>query len=76
MKHTREVLTPVVTGFTCDRCALVTDAESLDFQEALHIDFVGGYSSVFGDGTRVRCDLCQDCLHTLIKDHCLTSRAA
>ena len=62
-------------GFTCDRCATVVDIEAdlrsvCEAQEALHIDFLGGYGSVFGDGYRVQCDLCQSCLHVLIKDFC------
>lgn len=30
--------------------------------------FVGGYNSVFGDGTQVGIDPCQHCLYELIKD--------
>jgi hypothetical protein len=30
------------------------------------VDFIGGYGSVFGDETRVRCDICQHCLHGMI----------
>lgn len=32
------------------------------------ITFVGGYSSIFGDGVEVIIDLCQHCLYELIKD--------
>lgn len=74
-------LVPVeaVLGFTCDRCRKSIIAEgnnevlldqSMDFHEGHHICFVGGYTSVFGDGTKVQCDLCQECLHDLIKDFC------
>ena len=44
-----------VISYTCNKCKkkyLVDDPETVfEFQEFLNIDFVGGYSSVFGDGT-------------------------
>lgn len=42
--------------------------DAFEVQEFLHIDFVGGYSSVFGDGTHVKLDICQKCLKGLIGD--------
>lgn len=68
MLHTEEKLQTVVTGFTCDRCSTHVEVEDLDYQEGHHVDFVGGFTSVFGDGAKVQCDLCQDCLRELIKD--------
>lgn len=75
MLHIEEKTQPVVTGFTCDRCAIEVNADELEHQEAHHIDFVGGYASVFGDGANVKCDLCQDCLQSLIQDFCRVSPA-
>lgn len=49
----------VYTGFTCDRCGKTVSCDDPDHQEGLQIDFVGGYSSVFGDGVRVEADICQ-----------------
>lgn len=69
MIHTEEQLKPVVTGFTCDCCAKTVDVESLDHQEAVHLDLTGGYTSVFGDGAQVQCDLCQDCVKALLGKH-------
>ena len=66
MKHTKLEQQPVVSSFTCDRCGLHANADESEFFEAHHIDFTGGYGSVFGDGNRVQCDLCQKCLHQLI----------
>lgn len=68
MLHTEEKLHTVVTGFTCDRCSMRVHVEEMEHQEGHHIDFVGGFTSVFGDGATVQCDLCQDCLKELIKD--------
>ena len=70
MIHTKTEMQAVVSGFTCDCCASHVDAEDLSHQEAHHIAFTGGYTSVFGDGARVECDLCQDCLKKLIGDFC------
>lgn len=63
----------IVTGFTCDRCGKTLTNEQPEHQEILHIDFMGGYDSVFGDGVKVECDLCQECLKVLIGDFCRTS---
>jgi hypothetical protein len=55
------------TSITCDRCGKVTDSEdTLGRQEYFQIDFTGGYTSIFGDGTHVRADLCDTCLQQLI----------
>ena len=62
-KEMKPQLVETVTGFTCDRCGKqVFNDDVFDAQEAHHVDFVGGYGSVFGDGARVECDLCQSCL--------------
>ena len=76
------VSTETVTGFTCDRCGKAVSNEnddktvtnkSMDFNEGHFIKFTGGYTSVFGDCAIVECDLCQICLHYLIKDFCRIS---
>ncbi len=70
MIHTEKRLQDVVTGFTCDRCRKSVAADAFEYPEGHHIAFTGGYSSVFGDGVSVECDLCQDCLKELIQDFC------
>ena len=35
-----------------------------------HIDFFGGYGSVFGDGNRLKVDICQHCLKKIIEEKC------
>ena len=63
-----------LVSIICDRChkeyTVVDDNKDcrLELQEFHIIHFTGGYSSVFGDGTIVHCDICQHCLYELIKD--------
>ena len=52
---------------TCDICKKTyqyddTTEAQFEIQEFLHIRFTGGYGSVFGDGDRVECDICQRCV--------------
>ena len=56
--------------FICDKCKEEV-TNQLELQEAQTIRFTGGYASVFGDGNRVSCDLCQGCLKELIGDFCI-----
>lgn len=53
---------------TCDKCKKKIKG-IVEEQEAHYIDFIGGYGSVFGDGSHVQCDLCQGCLLELIEDY-------
>lgn len=68
-KKFEEVKREVVTAIICDRCKKRYDND-MDLQEFLYIGFTGGYTSVFGDMTRVEADICQDCLKELIGDFC------
>ena len=36
-------------------------------QEFLNIDTVGGYDSVFGDGAKIKYNICQHCLYDWLK---------
>jgi len=51
----------------CDVCGKSYDLTSKDSndiyesQEFVHIGFIGGYGSVFGDEERVEIDICQNC---------------
>ena len=67
IKETIEAKTETIIGYKCSRCGReVYEFDIMEFQEFHHIDFVGGYGSVFGDGNRVRCDICQHCLKDII----------
>lgn len=71
MIFTQPVVKEEMSGFSCDICSKVVMKEDdvYDHQEALHIDFHGGYASEFGDGNRVQCDICQHCLLKIIEPH-------
>ena len=56
--------------FICDKCGKEYTSDHIDLQEIHSINFIGGYSSIFGDGVKVSCDLCQHCLFNMIKDIC------
>jgi hypothetical protein len=74
MIHTKQKMQDVVSGFTCDCCQkLISVDDGVGHQEALHINFVGGYESVFGDGTQVQCDLCQECILKILGKFCRKS---
>lgn len=70
INYRKEIVTEekeIVTSVTCDICGKVFDYsdntdEVFEIQEFVHINFIGGYGSVFGDGDHVRCDICQNCL--------------
>ena len=57
-----------VTSVVCDKCGKEYGPNDFETQEFHHIRFTGGYASVFGDETKVECDLCQHCLHEMIGD--------
>lgn len=52
----------VVSELCCDRCGLRAARTGPVFHEFTSIDHLGGYGSIFGDGTRLQIDLCQGCL--------------
>jgi hypothetical protein len=65
-KKTNQV---VETINVCDKCKLKASSKCKDFsefQEFYHFDFRGGYGSIFGDGNKITCDLCQYCLKELL----------
>jgi len=58
----------VCAKIQCDFCKKEFGKDDwIETQEFHHVDFVGGYGSVFGDGNHIQCDICQRCLLTLIE---------
>lgn len=64
----------------CDKCKkeynydTESEMDLFEIQEFLHIDFIGGFFSVFGDGLRIKADICQYCLYEMIKDFVTVSQ--
>ena len=60
----------VLETLGCDRCkksySYDETAGVLEIQEFVHIEFVGGYHSVFGDGLGFSGDFCQHCIKELL----------
>ena len=59
-----------LTGVICDRCKEEYPADSMEREDFHYIRIDSRYSSAFGDGNIVKCDLCSDCLHELIGSFC------
>ena len=62
MKHKIPAIDSALSSITCDRCGQTWQADTVDAAEFTSIDFTGGYGSIFGDGSHVELDLCQQCL--------------
>lgn len=73
-KVKKEMIIEKCVSYICDKCGKEylcdggSEMDILEIEEFLHIDFIGGYGSVFGDGSRVSADICQHCLREMIKD--------
>ena len=53
-----------VDKIKCDICEKEYNAKNyVESQEFQHIKFQCGYGSIFGDGSIVECDICQNCLN-------------
>lgn len=50
-----------MTQDKCTRCGR-SFADDYEAQEAIHISFIAGYASIFGDGNTVSGTICQHCL--------------
>jgi hypothetical protein len=63
-----QVIRKDIVSMTCDKCGKtdIVEKDYMDLQEWLHIHFVGGYDSVFGDGDEYECDFCQQCTKELV----------
>ena len=57
-------------SITCDKCGrtFLAREDFLEVQEFHHVNFCGGYGSIFGDMNEVECDICQHCLKKMIGD--------
>jgi len=53
---------------TCDKCnkTFKLPVDEMEIQEFHHVNFIGGYESIFGDESTVGGDFCQRCLRDLL----------
>jgi hypothetical protein len=67
---TQEQVIKTPISVICDKCLKEYDPEkdAMEVQEFLHINTTGGYGSIFGDESRIKCDICQNCVKKLIGD--------
>ncbi len=56
----------VISAKSCDRCHFHAEKDNPEFHEFLSIDRQAGFGSVFGDGNRLKLDLCQHCVKELL----------
>lgn len=72
-QQSTKIIKHVPISLICDKCKKEyfynKDEDIFEIQEFHHINFQGGYSSIFGDGKIVSYDICQHCLYKwLIND--------
>ena len=65
-----EVKERQIVEWTCSICGRDFMADELEAQEAFGFGQVGGYSSVFGDGSEIYIDLCQHCFKERLGEYC------
>lgn len=56
--------------WTCSICGRDLLKDEMEAQEVFSFFQVGGYSSVFGDGTEVYIDICQHCFKEKLGKYC------
>lgn len=72
-KQTKKV--DVLTALVCDMCGRRMEPEDyIEYQEAVSINFTGGYGSVFGDGGVFELDLCQRCFKEIAGEYVRMTR--
>lgn len=62
MEHLRtiETIDSQLEGIWCDVCGTYY-TNIFEIQEFFRVNDVGGYFSIFGDGTKIMLDICQYC---------------
>lgn len=67
MQHTEKKTIQIedVVAVTCDGCTKRYD-DPIEIQAFFHLKKTGSYGSIFGDGTSLKCDICQYCLKVLL----------
>ena len=62
-----EVRENILVEFKCDICKKdMMECDTMERQEMVNFHGVGGYGSVFGDGTEFYIDMCQHCFKNIL----------
>lgn len=64
--------TKVGSAIICDVCKKtysINHKNRMEINAFYHINFTGGYSSIFGDGESYSLDICQHCLKEKLGDY-------
>lgn len=65
-----EVMYKDIVEWKCDVCGMdLKSADVFESQEAVQIHGVGGYGSIFGDGTEYYVDMCQHCFNKILGEY-------
>jgi len=65
----QEIINQVV-GFKCDKCnTSFTSEDFVEMQECVSINIMGGWGSVFGDGSDLSATFCQNCAKELFGEY-------
>jgi len=68
IKKHKTIQEEYVHSVVCNQCGCEMKTESSPNGNGVHIKYEGGYdSSYFGDGSSVEFDICEGCLHKMIK---------
>lgn len=59
-----------IVEWTCSVCGFDFMSNDLEAQEAFSFNQIGGYSSIFGDGSEIYIDLCQHCFKEKLGKYC------
>lgn len=74
-KYEKEPIWKIIEKI-CDKCGKHShiDEDPFEFQEFLTWEHDCGYDSIFGDGSGIELDLCQDCVKELLSPYMRVTR--
>jgi hypothetical protein len=67
-KIEEKVIKNELVSMTCDICGKDLRADFIEDQECFNIVHYGGYGSIWGDGSIIAIDICQQCFNDKFSD--------
>lgn len=65
-----DVVEKQLVEWKCDVCGMdLKSADEFESQEAVQIHGIGGYGSIFGDGSEYYIDMCQHCFNKKLGEY-------